>query len=187
MLSAMTTNHASFGVIYVREDNDSNVIGYDYMACMDYMDPDVRCPPKRPLNLITHWLTFSTIALLEMSLHWRHNDHDGVSNHQPHGYLLKRLFRHRSKKTSKLRVTGLCARNSPGTGEFPAQRASNAEFFSIWWRHHGVSDTIPFRVSLINPLHSNHSGLLIQSPVNCWWKHWNNTDNSQCSQWCESC
>ena len=46
------------------------------------------------------------------SLHWRHNDHDGVSNHQPHGCLHNRLFRRRSKKTSKLRVTGLCVRNS---------------------------------------------------------------------------
>ena len=27
--------------------------------------------------------------------------------------------------------------NSPGTGEFPAQMASNAENVSIWWRHHG--------------------------------------------------
>ena len=34
---------------------------------------------------------------------------------------------HRSKKTSKLRVTGLCEGNSPVTGEFPAQRSSNAE------------------------------------------------------------
>ena len=25
---------------------------------------------------------------------------------------------------------------SPVTGEFPAQRASNAENVSIWWRHH---------------------------------------------------
>ena len=25
---------------------------------------------------------------------------------------------------------------SPGTGEFPAQMASNAENISIWWRHH---------------------------------------------------
>ena len=33
----------------------------------------------------------------------------------------------RSKKTSKLRVTGLCVGNSPVTGEFPAQMASNAE------------------------------------------------------------
>ena len=70
------------------------------------------------------------------SLRWRHNDHAGVSNHQPHGCLLNRLFRRKSKKTSKLRVTGLCAGNSPGTGEFPAQMASYAENVSIWWRHH---------------------------------------------------
>ena len=44
--------------------------------------------------------------------------------------------RRRSKKTSELRVTGLGAGNSPGTGEFPAQMASNAENISIWWRHH---------------------------------------------------
>ena len=42
-----------------------------------------------------------------------------------------------SKKTSKLRVTGLCVGNSPVTGEFPAQMASYAENVSIWWRHHG--------------------------------------------------
>ena len=72
----------------------------------------------------------------DYSLQWRHNERDGVSNHQPHDCLLNRLFWHRSKKTPKLRVTGLCARNSPVTGEFPAQRASNAENVSIWWRHH---------------------------------------------------
>ena len=48
------------------------------------------------------------------TLQWRHNDQDGVSNHQPRGCLLNRLFRRRSKKTSKLRVTGLCVGNSPG-------------------------------------------------------------------------
>ena len=72
-------------------------------------------------------------------LRWRHNDHAGVSNHQPHGCLLNRLFRRRSNKTSKLRVTGLCAGNSPGTGEFPAEMASYAENVSIWWRHHDPS------------------------------------------------
>ena len=70
------------------------------------------------------------------TLRWRHNGRDSVSNHQPHDCWLDRLFRHRSKKTSKLRVTGLCVGNSPGTGEFPAQMASNAENVSIWWRHH---------------------------------------------------
>ena len=73
-----------------------------------------------------------------VTLRWRHNDHAGVSNHQPHGCLLNRLFRLKSKITSKLRVTGLCAGNSPGTGEFPAQMASYAENVSIWWRHHEI-------------------------------------------------
>ena len=63
------------------------------------------------------------------SLPWRHNGRDSVSNHQPHDYLLNRLFRRRSKKTSKLGITGLCAGNSPGTGEFSAQMASYAEMF----------------------------------------------------------
>ena len=70
-------------------------------------------------------------------LRWRHNGCDSVSNHRPRHCLLSRLFRRRSKKTSKLRVTGLCAGNSPGTGDFSAQMASYAENVSIWWRHHG--------------------------------------------------
>ena len=69
-------------------------------------------------------------------LRWLHNGHNCVSNHQPRHCLLNRLFERTSKKTSKLRVTGLCAGNSPGTSEFPAQMASNAENVSIWWRHH---------------------------------------------------
>ena len=56
-----------------------------------------------------------------------------------HRCFLSRLFWCRSKKISKLRVTGLCAGNSPGTDEFPAQRASNAENVSIWWRQQFAS------------------------------------------------
>ena len=70
-----------------------------------------------------------------MPLRWRHNGCNSVSNHQPRECLLRRLIRRTSKKISKLRVTGLCAGNSPETGEFPAQMASNAENVSIWWRH----------------------------------------------------
>ena len=72
----------------------------------------------------------------ETSLRWRHNGLDSISNHQPHDCLLNRSFGRRSKKTTKLRVTGLCVGNSPVTGEFPAQMASDAENVSIWWRHH---------------------------------------------------
>ena len=70
------------------------------------------------------------------SLQWRHNGRVGVSNLQPHNCLPNCLFGYRSKKTSKLHVTGLCEGNSPVTGDFPAQRDSNAENVSIWWRHH---------------------------------------------------
>ena len=61
--------------------------------------------------------------------------------HQPYDCLLNRLFRRRSQKTSKLRVTGLCAGNSPVTGEFSAQLASSAANVSIWWRHHTMAET----------------------------------------------
>ena len=80
-------------------------------------------------NIIGNETIFNTLI-------WRHNEHDGVSNHQPYDCLLNSLFGRRSKKTSKFRVTGLCAGNSPGTGEFPAQMTSNAENVSIWWRLH---------------------------------------------------
>ena len=63
----------------------------------------------------------------QVTLQWRQNERGGVSNHQPHDCLLNRLFRHRSKKTSKFRISGLCAGNSPVTGELSAQRTSNAE------------------------------------------------------------
>ena len=59
----------------------------------------------------------------------QHNDHDGVSNHQPRGCLLNRLFRRRSKKTSKLRVTGLCAGNSPGPVNSPHKGSVTRKMF----------------------------------------------------------
>ena len=73
------------------------------------------------------------------SLQWRHNGRNNVSNHQTHDCLPNGLFRRISKKTSKLRVTGLWAGNSPGTGEFPTQMASNTANVSTWWRHHVTS------------------------------------------------
>ena len=42
------------------------------------------------------------------------------------------------KETAELCVTGLCEGNSLVTGEFPTQRASNAENVSIWWCHHDI-------------------------------------------------
>ena len=95
----------------------------------------------------------ATLPIAQFALLWRHNERDSVSNHQRLYCLLKLLFRRRSKVTSKLRVTGLCAWNSPGTGEFPAQKASNAETVSIWWRHHGV-DHWKFRTWFYDRVHA---------------------------------
>ena len=69
-----------------------------------------------------------------LSLQWRHNERGSVSNNQRLHCLSNCRFRSISKKTSKF--TSLCAGNSPVTGEFPTQKARNAENVSIWWRHH---------------------------------------------------
>ena len=87
-------------------------------------------------KLLYQWDPGKHIIYIYASLQWRHNERNGVSDLQPHDCLFNRLFRRRSKQISKLRVTGLCAGNSPMTGEFPAQKASNAENVAIWWHHH---------------------------------------------------
>ena len=69
------------------------------------------------------------INKLDHTLYWRQNDHSSVSNHQPHGCLLNRLFKRRSKKTSKLRVTGLCEENSPGPVNSPHKRPVTRKIF----------------------------------------------------------
>ena len=83
---------------------------------------------------------------------WRHNECDGVSNQRRLDCLLNRLFRHSSRKTSNLRVTGLCAGNSPVTYEFLAQRASNAEKVFIWWSHHAIPFTVVSLAFVLNVL-----------------------------------
>ena len=70
------------------------------------------------------------------TIQWRHNERDGVPNHQPHDCLLDRLFKRRSRKHQSSASLAFVRENSPLTGEFPTQMASNEGHFSIWWRHH---------------------------------------------------
>ena len=87
-----------------------------------------------------HWGKLpSFIHIILNPLQWRHIKRNGVSNQRRLDYLFNRLFRHRAKKPLKPRVTGICAGNSPVTGEFPALKVSNAENVSIWWRHHAIN------------------------------------------------
>ena len=90
------------------------------------------------LFIYCRWELSIQNPVVSHQLLWRQIGRDSISNHQPHDCLLNWLFRLRSKKTSKLRVTGLYAGNSRVTGKFPTQMGSNAENVSIWWRHHAL-------------------------------------------------
>ena len=87
----------------------------------DMLGPDMRdliaAPRKnrsQTLNSKRHTITRHGYGVSfnylgdDWTLQWCHNWRDSVPNHQPHDCLLNRLFRRRSKKTSKLRVTGPC-------------------------------------------------------------------------------
>ena len=60
-----------------------------------------------------------TMYQYDSTLQLRHNEPDGAPSHRRHDCLFNCLFRCKSKKTSKLRVTRLCDRNSTVTGEIP--------------------------------------------------------------------
>ena len=107
-----------------------------------------------PWSPVQIWITTKCIS--KLSSQWRHNKRDGLSNHQRLDCLLNRLFRRRSKKTSKLCVTGICEGNSSVTGEFASQSASNAENVFISWGHNDSA----FCGALIS---KTHGGLAVSS------------------------
>ena len=73
----------------------------------------------REFELRSSATNISQSIAVATALKWRHNECNGVSNNRHLECLLNCLFRSRSKDTSKLRAAGLCAGNSPVTGDFP--------------------------------------------------------------------
>ena len=69
-------------------------------------------------------------------LQWRHNEGHGVSTHRHLNCMFSRSIRRTPKKTSKLRVTGLCEGGPPVTSVYPQKRPVRAKNVSILWRHH---------------------------------------------------
>ena len=122
-------------VLYQTEQRQMEVIdGFIYLLLFIFLFYDCVSIPSSCNHQISH-----------SALQWCHNECDGISNHQPHDCLPNRLFQRRSKKSSKLRVTGLCAGNSPVTGEFPAQRSVTRKYLhlmmSSWTAHHSAECT----------------------------------------------
>ena len=132
----------------------SRLFGVSMSCVQDFLSRTYHCVGRT--QSVYSWV--EGLRNICTALQWRHNGRDGVSNH--------RLFRHRSKKTSKLRVTGLCVGNSPVTGEFPAQRVSESENVSTWWCHHDyvwiyMTQYIPM---VMRPVHA----LLFVVAIPCW-------------------
>ena len=111
------------------------------------------------------WLVFWLD--MQLTLQWCHNEYDGVSNHRRLERLPNRLLSPRSKKTSKIRVSGLCEGHPPMTGKSPTQRASNAEYSSIRWSHHSLQNFIDSNTSVLE----NFRGVLLykNSSINQQW------------------
>ena len=148
-----------YGCWWPRNERNQATNSYDFSLLV----PKYSSFNTRRVKDILEWL-YTRVAIRYIplqSLQRRHNGHNGVSNHQPHDCLINRLFRRISKKTSKLRVTGLCEGNSPQTGELPAQRASNTKIVSIWWRHH----------AWVMLIHVRYSAAECCDPVSCVIKH----------------
>ena len=57
-----------------------------------------------------------SFLLYVQPLQWRHNERDGVSNHQPHDCLLNRVFKAQVKENTK------APRHWPLWGEFTGDR-----------------------------------------------------------------
>ena len=117
------------------------------------------------LSMITYHL-IGPDDIMKTALQSRYNDHDGISNHQPH--LTSRLFA-QAFIHALIKENIKAPRHWPlwgeftGTGEFPIQRASNAENVFIWWCHHGPK-RLDFNSSLfINAL----QGTIWKAMIKC--------------------
>ena len=110
----------------------------------------VNSPHKGPT--IGTMFPFDDVIMWDLckSLQWGHNGRNGVSNHRYLDCLFNHLFKSRSKKTPKLRVTGLCEGNSPVTGEFPHKGPATRPMFPFddvimskeWWQIGVKNDVI---------------------------------------------
>ena len=118
-----------------------------------YQDCPTWCSGTASLDVlfgVNHGIDYCGVT---RALQWRHNGWDCVLNHQPRECLLNRLFRLRSKKTSKLRVTGFCAGNSPRPVNSPHKWPVTRKMFPFddvimcsnswwsWWSLMTVYDT----------------------------------------------
>ena len=135
-------------------DNSQSYVDYIYFLHSNHQNMNFSMCRQHRQHTVFFWRHSASIIFISVGLcygltaiqhqaitlanplQWRHNDHDSVSNHQPRGCLLNRLFRRRSKKISKLRITGLCVKKSPGPVNSLHKGPVTRKMFV--WRHHAL-------------------------------------------------
>ena len=90
---------------------NKNIVSYTWLALCEIVMAQV-------VEIHPHCKTKRVI----LSLQWRHIERHGVSSHRCIDWLSNHLSRRRSKKISKLRVTGLCAKNLPETAQISRRK-----------------------------------------------------------------
>ena len=71
-----------------------------------------------------------------VSLQWRHNGRDGVSDHQPYDCSLNCIFKEQIKENSQSAASQASVREIHRWPVNSLTKTSNAKNVSIWWRHH---------------------------------------------------
>ena len=137
---------------------------------IDKISIEITAKPKKCFNcvyslgcILNEWSSSKPCSTARCPLQWRQNELNGVWNHWCHGCLLNRLFRHRSKKTSKLRITGLCAGNYIG----PVTRKMfpfDDVIMAYWTIFHTSTIHLPV-LSWQRNVHSH-----IRLPCGVWWQ-----------------
>ena len=97
-------------------------------------------------NAQVHWalsIHYNAITMPSQWARWRLKS-------PASGLFTQPLIQTQMKENIKLGVTDLCAGNSPVTGEFPAQMASNAGNVSVWWRHHDQTYLLSIKIIFLN-------------------------------------
>ena len=128
-----------------------------------------------------YWGDGDSLQYLYTTVEWRHNGRDIVWHHQLLDCLLNCLSRRISKKTSKLRVTGLCA----GTGEFPGSPVNSPHKGPVTRKMFSFDDVIMLRLHIrfenyhhLIP-HDSHLFHLVYSGPLLTWFNLNITENKK--------
>ena len=126
--SAQLAHARMIAIIVKKSPSSSHLYDHGFMDNTNRQAVKIWLNPQTSDASLTSWRQpFWSHPAQIATLQRRYNERDGVSDHRRLDCLLNRLFKCRSTKTSKLRVTGLCEGNSPVTGDFPARTVSNAD------------------------------------------------------------